>query len=108
MKIWEVHASLVPVPIQTTPDGAASVAGLLLSEKAYLLVMRAMRPRELVGLVQSLGPEGARSRLLELFAELDLDGTGRGLAPGRTRLGEAILLRNDEVPLAAEAGRWAP
>ena len=107
MKIWEVHASLGHGPIRTTPDGDADVGGLLLSEKAYLLVMRLLRPQELTALVATEGPAGAAERLIAQFAAFDGDSTGRALALGRTRLGEPILRRNDEVPLA-EAGRWSP
>ncbi|MCL6644695.1 MAG: hypothetical protein K6U88_06910 [Dehalococcoidia bacterium] len=107
MKIWEVHASLGHGPFRTTPDGDADVGGLLLSEKAYLLVMRALRPQELTALVVAEGPAGAAERLLVQFAGFDADGTGRTLTLGRTRLGEPILRRNDEVPLA-ETGRLSP
>ncbi|WP_322818255.1 hypothetical protein [Tepidiforma sp.] len=108
MKIWEVHANLGLGPIRTTPDGDADVAGLLLSERAYLLVMRQMRPQELVDLVERVGAEAAMEALLERFAGQELDGTGRGLAVGRTRLGELVLRRNDEAVVRASAGGWAP
>jgi hypothetical protein len=108
VKIWEVHASLGHGPIRTTPDGDADVGGLLLSEKAYLLVMRAMRPQELVSLVERLGPAEAMQELLRRFGGQDLDGTGRALAAGRTRLGEPVLRRNDEAPVPAPMGRWTP
>jgi hypothetical protein len=107
VKIWEVHASLGHAPIRTTPDGDADVGGLLLSEKAYLLVMRVMRPQELARLVEAEGPAGAAERLIALLAGEGVDGTGRTLAMGRTRLGEPILRRSDE-PAPAEAGRWQP
>ncbi len=105
MKIWELHASLGHARIRTTPDGDADVGGLLLSEKAYLLVMRVMRPQELARLVEAEGPAMAAEWLVARLAGEGLDDTGRGLAIGRTRLGEPILRRNDEAPLA-EAGRW--
>ncbi|GIW13265.1 MAG: hypothetical protein KatS3mg062_0704 [Tepidiforma sp.] len=108
MKIWEVHASLGHGPIRTTADGDAEVAGLVLSEKAYLLVMRAMRPQELVRLVEQMGPAEAMAELLRRFGGDDLDGAGRRLAAGRTRLGEPVLRRNDETPAAAESGRGWP
>lgn len=48
MKIWEVHAMRLEGAIRTTPDGEADVAGLVFSEKGYLLAVRDFRPHELV------------------------------------------------------------
>lgn len=108
MKIWEVHASLANVPIRTTADGDADVGGLLLSEKAYLLAMRAVRPQELAALVAQVGAAEAAEQLIATLAASVADGTGRGLVLGRTRLGEPILRRNDEAEAPASAGRWSP
>ncbi len=108
MKIWEVHASLARVPIRTTADGDADVGGLLLSEKAYLLAMRVVRPQELAAMGEELGPAAAAERLTTLLAAQVADGTGRALVLGRTRLGEPILRRNDEAEAPAGTGRWSP
>ncbi|WP_322797444.1 hypothetical protein [Tepidiforma sp.] len=105
LRIWEMHSARLGGAIRTSPDGDAEVGGLLLSERAYLLAIRVMRPEELVRLVAEAGPGEAAQRLVELFAATDLDGTGRRLALGRSRLGEPRLVRSDEAgPVGAPPG----
>ena len=58
-RIWEVHSQSLGGSIRTTFQGDADIDGLVLSEKAYLLAVRDFRPRQLVEMVRSEGPEGA-------------------------------------------------
>jgi hypothetical protein len=101
MKIWEVHAMQSGGRIRTTAEGHCEIDGLLLSEKAYLLAIRDMRPAQLFSLVDELGPENAASELLSYYHCPDPGHPGHGLTPGRSRLGDPLLLRSDEARLPA-------
>ncbi|MCC7363022.1 MAG: hypothetical protein IT303_01520 [Dehalococcoidia bacterium] len=102
-RIWELHAQRLDGAIRTTPDGEADVAGLVLSEKAYLLAVRDFRPHELVRQVRTNGPEAVAQRLVAHYASAEaLAASGgrslvtvRGLSPGPS------IRRNDEVEEAA-------
>jgi hypothetical protein len=99
-RIWEIHASALGGAIRTTPDGDADVAGLVLSEKAYLLAVRDFRPRQLVELVRDSGPDRAAETLVKHYqAAESLQALGgrclvlcKGLDPA------SVLRRSDEVP----------
>lgn len=108
MKIWEVHSLSTNGAIRTTADGDADVAGLLFSEKAYLLAMRDIRPAQLVSLVNERGPLGAAEALVAHFALAQPDNTGRSLIRGRSRMGDPIIQRSDEVPQPAVPARAFP
>lgn len=97
MKIWEVHAMHSAVPVRTTAEGHADIDGLMLSEKGYLLAIRDMRPAELAAMVRDLGPVNAASELINHYQAPESDMTGRGLALGRSRLGDPLILRSDEA-----------
>ena len=106
MKIWELHSQTTNGAIRTTADGDADVDGLLLSEKAYLLVIRDFRPTTLVQLVQEHGPFAAADALVAHFAAYSPDNTGRALARGRSRMGDPIICRSDEaIAASAPPGR---
>ncbi len=107
MKIWELHSQTTNGAIRTTADGDADIDGLLLSEKAYLLVMRDFRPPALVRLVQEQGPYAAADTLVAHFASYAPDNTGRSLARGRSRMGDPIICRSDEA-IAASAPPGLP
>ncbi|MBI2766458.1 MAG: hypothetical protein HYX53_11190 [Chloroflexi bacterium] len=101
MKIWELHGLNLGGAIRNTPDGEADVAGLLFSEKAYLLAIRDFRPQQPVALVQREGPQLAAEALIAHYgAEPSLQATGGrrlvatrgGMSPG------PVVRRNDEVP----------
>jgi hypothetical protein len=104
-RIWEVHSQLLGGAIRTTPTGDADIAGLVLSEKAYLLAVRDFRPRQLVEMVRREGPDGAAERLVSHYQGLDaLQAMGgrclvvcKGLDP------VPVLRRSDEVPEAKPA-----
>jgi hypothetical protein len=101
MKIWEVHALQSGGRIRTTGEGHCEIDGLLLSEKAYLLAVRDMRPAQLFRLVDELGPENAASELLNYSRSPDPGHAGHSLLTGRSRLGDPLLVRSDEVRLPA-------
>jgi hypothetical protein len=101
MKIWEVHALQSGGRIRTTGEGHCEIDGLLLSEKAYLLAVRDMRPAQLFRLVDELGPENAASELLNYYHSPDPGHAGHSLLTGRSRLGDPLLVRSDEVRLPA-------
>ena len=89
MKIWELHAMNLRGAIRTTPDDRADVAGLVFSEKAYLLAVRDFRPAELVNLVEREGPHEAARRLVAHFSSEEVLNAcgGRGLVAEPERLG---------------------
>lgn len=101
MKIWEVHAMQSGGRVRTTGEGHCDIDGLLLSEKAYLLAIRDMRPAQLLRLVDDLGPENAAAELLNYYHEPDQGCAGHGLATGRSRLGDPLIVRSDEARLPA-------
>lgn len=101
MKIWEVHAMNSAGRVRTTAEGHCDIDGLLLSERAYLLAIRDMRPAHLFQLVEDLGPQNAASELLNYYTSPEPGHLGRALASGRSRLGDPLLLRSDEVRLPA-------
>ncbi len=101
MKIWEVHAMRLEGAIRTTPDGEADVAGLVFSEKGYLLAVRDFRPHELVDMVRRDGEAATIERLLRHYGSEEsiaaaggrqlIANRGGSMAPG------LVLRRNDEV-----------
>ena len=107
MKLWELHAANLDGAIRTTPDGEADVAGLVLSEKAYLLVVRDLRPAELVALVRRDGPQKAAEALVARFARPSQPpaGGGRGLVLARSRIGDPGIARDDELAEGGLMGR---
>lgn len=107
MRLWELHTSTVGGAIRTTPHGEADIDGLVLSEKAYLLAVREYRPAQLVELVRRHGAAAAGRHLVTHFngaAVLEAHG-GRGLTAARAGSGGLALLRSDEAPATAGAGR---
>jgi hypothetical protein len=101
MKIWEVHTMQSGARVRTTAEGNCDIDGLMLSEKAYLLAIRDMRPRELIRLVEDIGPQNAAAELVTYYHSPEPGHLGRALVAGRSRLGDPILLRSDEVRLPA-------
>ena len=101
MKIWEVHAMHSGGRVRTTAEGHCDIDGLLLSEKAYLLAIRDMRPRDLIQLVDDVGPQNAASELMNYYRSPEPGQPGHALLAGRSRLGDSLLLRSDEVRLPA-------
>lgn len=106
-KIWELHALQFEGEIRTTPEGDAEVAGLVISEKAYLLAVRDFRPSELVGLVQSHGTQGAAAALVAHYATPTAlqANAGRALIAARGHSLDPMIRRNDEVAEALATGR---
>ena len=107
MRLWELHNQRLDGAIRTTPEGAAEIAGLVLSEKAYLLAVRDFRPAQLVDLIRRHGPVEAGARLVAHYGtreSLQTSG-GRGLAAGRARSGGPGLYRSDEAFEREPAGR---
>jgi hypothetical protein len=107
MKLWELHSLHMGGAIRTTPDGEAEIAGLILSEKAYLVVMRDFRPAQFVELVTHSGVGEAARALSEHYGSPEsLAATGgRGLVITRSRTGGTGLMRADEVGANAATGR---
>jgi hypothetical protein len=109
MKIWELHGQRLKGIIRSTPDGDAEVAGLILSEKAYLLAVRDFRPTELAELILKDGPTTAARSLIEHYSRpesLQVTG-GRGLALARNGASDPILRRSDEIEEMQPAGHRA-
>jgi hypothetical protein len=98
-RIWELHSQQLDGAIQTTPEGDADVGGLVFSEKAYLLVVRELRPPQLVELVRRDGPQLAAQRLVAHFAtpEAVAASGGRALVSGRGMSPGPYIRRSDEV-----------
>ena len=107
MKVWELHSQAVDGAISTTPDGEADIAGLVVSEKAYFLIMRDFRPAPLVALVRRDGPAEAANVLLAHFntPESRQASGNRGLAATRSGIGGLGLVRADELPANEVLGR---
>lgn len=107
MKLWELHSMRTNGAIRTTPDGEAEIAGLIISEKAYLLVVRDFRPAQVVELVHQHGVGEAARSLSEHYERPEsLAATGgRGLVVTRSRSGGPGLVRSDEVGTNAALGR---
>lgn len=97
MKVWELHNKLLEGAIRTTPDGEADIGGLVLSERAYLLVVRDYRPAQLVELVRRHGPDRAADSLVEHFSDASSQTNGRYLARTRSRDGGPGIVRSDET-----------
>lgn len=109
MKIWELHTQQLNGAIRTTPDSEAEIDGLVLSEKAYILVMRDFRPRQLVALVERDGAPLAAQTLITHFGTpeaLQANG-GRGLVLTRATVGGVGLAREDERVAHELLGRRA-
>ena len=101
MKIWEVHTMHSGARVRTTAEGNCDIDGLLLSEKAYLLAIRDMRPANLIKLVDDIGPQNAASELVTYYHSPEPGHLGQALVAGRSRLGDPILMRSDEVRVPA-------
>lgn len=107
MKIWEVHGMRLQGAIRSTSDGEADVAGLVLSEKAYLLALRDYRPQDLVQMVDTSGPECAARELVSHYgsdASLQASG-GRGLVESRSWSMAPKVVRSDEIEIKQPAMR---
>lgn len=109
MKLWELHTQQVHGAIRTTPDGEAEIDGLVLSEKAYILVMREVRPVQLVGLVERDGASEAAQALITQFGtpEALQSSGGRHLVLTRASVGGIGLAREDERVAHELLGRRA-
>ncbi|HEX6032752.1 MAG TPA: hypothetical protein VFY90_15075 [Tepidiformaceae bacterium] len=107
MKIWELHAMNLRGAIRTTPDDRADVAGLVFSEKAYLLAVRDFRPAELVNLVEREGPHEAARRLVAHFSSEEVLNAcgGRGLVAAPGFAVDPVICRSDEVTPVTAGGR---
>lgn len=105
MKLWEVHNMRLGGAILTTPEGAAEIGGLVLSEKAYILAVRDFRPAQLVNLVREHGASGAAEILVEHTNSLEAlqASGGRGLATTRALSGGTAVYRVDELEVAEPA-----
>ncbi len=106
MRIWELHALGLGGAIRSTPAGEADIAGLLLSEKAYLLAVRDFRPAELVRLVEDQGAIAAALPLVAHYRDGEAlrAAGGRGLAAVRGHGPGPLLKRSDEVRIPVAAG----
>ena len=107
MRLWELHNQRLEDAIRTTPEGAAEIAGLVLSEKAYILAVRDFRPAQLLEFIKRHGPIEATSRLISHYGtpEALQSNGGRGLVAGRARSGGPGLYRSDEVVDGEPVGR---
>lgn len=107
MKIWELHGLQLDGAIRTTPEGDADVAGLIVSEKAYLLVVRDFRPAELVRLVETEGTQAAAARLITHFSDPDVikSNAGRSLIAARGHSIDPMVRRSDEDSDVLATGR---
>lgn len=107
MKLWELHGMHSDGAIRSTPDGEADIAGLSISEKAYLLVVRDFRPVQLVELVRQHGAGDAAHALSEHYGRPEsLAATGgRRLVVTRSRSGGPGLVRSDEAGANTATGR---
>ena len=106
-KIWELHAWRFEGEIRTTREGDAEVAGLVISEKAYLLAVRDFRPSELIRMVKEHGIQGATAALAAHYATptvLQSNG-GRALIAARGHSVDPMVRRNDEVSEPLATGR---
>jgi hypothetical protein len=97
-RIWELHARTLDGAIRSTPEGHADIDGLVLSEKAYLLVVREYRPRQLVDMVRRSGATAAAEQLLAHFGEPSGAAGWRGLVARRGGMSpDPVLYRSDEL-----------
>jgi hypothetical protein len=99
MKIWELNSVRLDGAIRTTPEGDAEIEGLVLSEKAYLTVVRDLRPEQLVEFVRRQGPVVAARRLVAQYgsAEAMQEHGGRRLVLMRGQSPGPIIRRSDEI-----------
>ncbi|MFN0094937.1 MAG: hypothetical protein ACKVVT_09180 [Dehalococcoidia bacterium] len=98
-RIWELHGAMLNGAITSTPEGHADIQGLVLSEKAYFLVVRDYRPRQIIDLVEREGVDGAARAIMDHFSDpaaLRLSG-GRQLVPCRGLEPTPVIRRSDEV-----------
>ncbi|MFA5608135.1 MAG: hypothetical protein WDA07_13280 [Leucobacter sp.] len=99
LRIWELHSQRLSGGIVTTPEGDADVGGLVLSEKAYLLVVRDVRPQQLIDMVRRDGPGAIAHQLIAHFSTADAVAAsgGRTLVAARGMSGGPCIRRSDEV-----------
>jgi len=97
-RIWELHSRLNGGGIVTTPEGDADIAGLVLSEKGYLHAVHDFRPKQLIELVEEIGPVAAAERLVAHYAEpaCVTAAGGRTLVAVRGLSPPLIVRRSDE------------
>ncbi|MBA4180271.1 MAG: hypothetical protein C0506_06735 [Anaerolinea sp.] len=107
MKIWEVHSLQFEGDIRTTPEGDADIAGLVVSEKAYLLAVREFRPAQLVKLVRDEGAQAAAAILIAHYSQPEVikANAGRGLIAARGHSLDPMVRRSDEEATALATGR---
>ena len=107
MKIWELHGLQAEGNIHTTPEGDADIAGLVVSEKAYLLAVRDFRPAQLVKLVRDEGPQRAGAVLIAHYSQPELVKTngGRSAITARGHSIDPMIRRSDEEPAVLATGR---
>ncbi|MCZ2110354.1 MAG: hypothetical protein LC118_12435 [Dehalococcoidia bacterium] len=107
MKVWELHNLRLEGEIRTTPDGAAEIGGLVLSEKAYLIAVRDFRPDQLIELVARHGPHQAAEALVTHYSSPDAraQSGGRGLIAIRDPNGGPGVYRSDELGEGELMGR---
>lgn len=107
MKIWELHGLQSEGKVRTTPEGDTDISGLVVSEKAYLLPVRDLRPSQLVKLVQDEGPQRAAALLVAHYAQPELvkANGGRGLITARGHSFDPMVRRSDEEPASLAIGR---
>lgn len=99
LKIWELHGLSLGGAIRSTPEGHAEVAGLVLTEKAYLMAVRDFRPHQLVAMVRREGASAAAERLVQHYgdpANVQASG-GRKLVVARGPAPEPMVWRSDEA-----------
>jgi len=107
MKLWELHNLRLGGEIRTTPDGSAEISGLVLSEKAYLIIVRDFRPDQIVDLVRRQGPLQTAETLVAHYStpEARVQSGGRGLIAIRDPNGGPGVYRSDELAEGELAGR---
>lgn len=107
MKIWELHGLQFEGDIRTTPEGDADIAGMVVSEKAYLLAVRDFRPAQLLKLVRDHGAQEAATILIAHHAQPAVVAAngGRRLIAARGHSFGPMVRRSDEDADVLATGR---